>query len=376
MLVFLLITAIIQGIADAQWNGAQCSAFIGSCNPIVTASCAAQVCQSCTALGEALINDCCSQNSAPTACFLSLAEGLASSTLVPTITSMLSSPVPTSKAVGAGVAGGSLACASVAEYSSGCANSYQGFTDLAFTDQASCLCYNTMTSWVPQTFDQYWASCLTYFASASPEGYASITSADGPIATDPCQVAGNVITATAGGSAGGSGLAACSTVLSILPSQCAQKTPGFSSLPWTEQASCLCYSGTIWAPQQYDTDLGSCYNYFSTADPSDYSGLTANGPLPSSPCHSLGNFLVPASNGVVSTSSAAPIAPVLASSVRITTPLTRTASTTSTSPFLVNSVGSTSSSIPLPMITSKTSNTAKEVKVSLCEHLIYCFLAD
>jgi len=346
MLVLLLSTALIYGVADAQWNGAQCAAFIESCNPIVTASCASQVCQSCTGLGDVLINDCCSQNPAPTACFFSVFNTLASSTVIPTITSMLSSPVPTSNPVGTGAAGGKLACASVSLYSSECAGTVQDFTDLPFPDQASCLCYNAMTSWIPQAFDQYYASCWEYFASASPGGYASITSAVGPITSDPCQKAGNVIATT------DSGRAACATVTSILPSQCAQKTPGFSSLPFAEQASCLCYSGTSWAPQQYDTALASCFNYVSTAAPSQYSELTANGPLSTARCQSLGNFLISANGGVISTSSASPIQPVLSSSARSTTP--------------AYAIASTTSSIPLPTSNSKPSNAGKQVKVSFC----------
>ena len=89
------------------------------------------------------------------------------------------------------------------------------------------------------------------------------------------------------------GSTSCDAWLS-LEASCAATTPNFLSLPFTEEASCVCYSGTVWQPTVYDNYLKTCLSYLSTASQSQFSALSGTG-LPTSPCAEVGNVMTVAS---------------------------------------------------------------------------------
>jgi hypothetical protein len=68
------------------------------------------------------------------------------------------------------------------------------------------------------------------------------------------------------------GSTSCDPWLSIEDSRTAQ-TSNFANLAFTVQASCLCYSGTVWQPSVFDNDFDTCVQHLSTASPSEYSAL-------------------------------------------------------------------------------------------------------
>jgi hypothetical protein len=48
---------------------------------------------------------------------------------------------------------------------------------------------------------------------------------------------------------------------------CTAATPGFLSLAFTDEASCLCYSSTVWQPSKFDNAFQTCLSHLSTASP-------------------------------------------------------------------------------------------------------------
>ena len=63
------------------------------------------------------------------------------------------------------------------------------------------------------------------------------------------------------------------------------KTTSFTHLDDAEQASCLCYSGSIWAPNLFDGYESGCIAWASTADTSELPGFIAAAGL----CEEVGN---------------------------------------------------------------------------------------
>ncbi|KAF3938333.1 hypothetical protein ABW19_dt0210064 [Dactylella cylindrospora] len=60
--------------------------------------------------------------------------------------------------------------------------------------------------------------------------------------------------------------ATCSDFVSLY-SSCEDGTTGFFNLPFSRQASCLCYSRGDWIPTVFDDAVGSCVNYASSEFP-------------------------------------------------------------------------------------------------------------
>ena len=54
---------------------------------------------------------------------------------------------------------------------------------------------------------------------------------------------------------------------------CNSLTPSFQILPATSQASCLCYSSKIWAPDVFDSAVKYCADFASTAAAPAYPAL-------------------------------------------------------------------------------------------------------
>jgi hypothetical protein len=65
---------------------------------------------------------------------------------------------------------------------------------------------------------------------------------------------------------------ACCLLSSAL-SICTSLTPQFTVLPPTQQASCLCYSSTAFAPQIFDGAVETCADYASIAAPVAYTAI-------------------------------------------------------------------------------------------------------
>lgn len=69
--------------------------------------------------------------------------------------------------------------------------------------------------------------------------------------------------------------AACSYVDGAL-SFCSSVSPGFATMPLTDQAPCLCYSTTVWMPDVFDGAVYTCAQYAATALPESlYTDLTS-----------------------------------------------------------------------------------------------------
>jgi hypothetical protein len=65
---------------------------------------------------------------------------------------------------------------------------------------------------------------------------------------------------------------ACCLLSSAL-SICTSLTPGFTTLPPTQQASCLCYSSTLFQPTIFDGAVKGCADYAITAAPGAYGAI-------------------------------------------------------------------------------------------------------
>lgn len=167
---------------------------------------------------------------------------------------------------------------------------------LTGSKQASCLCYSG-GSWAPNNFDGAVLSCANYASTADPTDYPSIAALEQFCTKQGDVVGGGGATATAkttpaptatstngasttpkpttaaSGTAVTTGpITACATVDAAITS-CESATPGWTDLAGTQQASCICYSGSSWAPNAFDDPVLSCANYLKTASPSDYSDV-------------------------------------------------------------------------------------------------------
>jgi hypothetical protein len=87
------------------------------------------------------------------------------------------------------------------------------------------------------------------------------------------------------------GLQACINFESVVLS-CESETPGFASAPFTEKASCLCYSSGTYQGSFYDGAFSTCLAYVSTADPAEYANFTAGftGSIDVAPCSHSGDM--------------------------------------------------------------------------------------
>jgi hypothetical protein len=115
-------------------------------------------------------------------------------------------------------------------------------------------------------------------------------------------------------------VAACASYSSIFGS-CVAATSSFQQLPFSSEATCLCYTASnTYAPSIFDGYWGSCLNYYQTASPQYYSQTLSGDSLTRTPCAAAGNVLGTsaatgvASVAVTSSSSAAGGATATASS--------------------------------------------------------------
>src|SRR5436305_10786348 len=141
---------------------------------------------------------------------------------------------------------------------------------------------------------------LTLAATFHLASSASITAPPRPLA--PRQTASSTFDAN---------VAACSSY-SSLQASCAAATTSFTNLPFSSEATCLCYTDiSTFAPSIYDGWWNSCLNYYQTASPSYYSQSLSGDTLTRTPCAAAGNVMgTAAATGVVSSVVAGKGAPV------------------------------------------------------------------
>jgi hypothetical protein len=261
-----------------------------------------------------------------------LPSNLAPSTMKPTVISSLLTvpilliravlsatfdrPVPqVARQVGAGIS----SCVPWLSLVESCTAATSGFESLPFSVRASCLCYSSGL-WQPSIYDGAFDTCAAYLATASPAFYSS--KSGGTMPTDPCRLAGDVITTgshpaspsptmTTGASITSpsqpANPGACLSADLILAS-CALATSSFTNLPFTVEASCLCYTSGTYAPSVYDGYWAGCLGFYSTASPVYYSSLGGD-VLPRTPCAGVEKIIgstVPTSPTVSSSTTNTP----------------------------------------------------------------------
>jgi len=86
------------------------------------------------------------------------------------------------------------ACSAALDAITICESATPGFSNLANSDEASCLCYDSTTSWDPLAFDDPWSSCIAWASTADTTAYAGLLSNAGM-----CASVGNILHAPASG---------------------------------------------------------------------------------------------------------------------------------------------------------------------------------
>jgi hypothetical protein len=146
-------------------------------------------------------------------------------------------------------------CSLISSLISICSADTPGFTALAASDQASCVCFDS-TSYIGNDFDAVVTSCASELsAQGDSTDLAAAQSLFGFCSSNA--VPGSA--ATTAGSPGG-GKEACSTVLSFIDF-CESVSPGFTDFAPVTQAPCLCYSSAVWMPNPFDDAVSSCADF-------------------------------------------------------------------------------------------------------------------
>jgi hypothetical protein len=151
------------------------------------------------------------------------------------------------------------ACLTLSSFLSACTSATAQFTALSPTQQAFCLCYESTIFYKPSLFDGAVKTCADYASTACPVAYPPIAgllsfcAVVGPVAMPTGFVGtGNISTSSITTT-----LEACNLISAYLGS-CQQGTPGFLTMHSTDQASCLCYTSSSWAPSSFDNAVSSC----------------------------------------------------------------------------------------------------------------------
>jgi hypothetical protein len=188
------------------------------------------------------------------------------------------------------------ACLSQASMVLSCEFATPGIATQDVSHQGECLCYSAST-WIPDLYDSNVAACYEYLSTANQ---LPASSSNGPIITTFCRHLGNILSATATDSASSTSLAAISMTndpnfqacqfIANDYDNCAPYTSDFSNLPWSVQASCMCYSGLAFQPSMFDVHWQSCLKFQSTAQPEFYSSTIAASNFPgTTPCAKVGD---------------------------------------------------------------------------------------
>jgi hypothetical protein len=203
------------------------------------------------------------------------------------------------------------ACEVVGQALAICQSLSPGLTTMQPTAQAQCLCYSS-TSWAPGYFDSAVQSCADYASTVVPEAYTPLANLEGF-----CSSVGDVNSGLSfiqmtmmpssaattyaplgSNSSNMGGSAACNAVNSAV-NLCTSLTPGFMGLQSTDQAKCLCYSLSSWAPSAFDGAVSTCCPYANTADTTLYSTISTLSGF----CGSVGNVMSTAGLGSYSIGS-------------------------------------------------------------------------
>ena len=200
----------------------------------------------------------------------------------------------------------SPSCAGFYSAENSCASATVDFTSLAFSQQASCLCYSG-SSYAPSIYDGYVSTCVAYLSTASPSFYSTVLGGTG-FPTAPCA---ELASPSSGGSAPlvtssasyDANAAACASWDAIQVS-CSKETSSFEALSFSVEASCLCYSASTYVPSIYDGLWGSCLAFFKTANATFYSQSLGGDNEPRTPCAAVGNVMSgPTMTGTASSSA-------------------------------------------------------------------------
>lgn len=163
--------------------------------------------------------------------------------------------------------------------------------------------------WQPSVFDNDWDTCLQHLSAASPTAYSALGGDSVP--TNPYFLAGNVVANTAAAAAAGTGAATTSASLltsnptatssqdandlaclswKAIQNSCSAAVPSFTALPFSVEASCVCYESSTYRGSVYDALWGSCLNHFSTASPVFYSSTLGGDTVERTPCGAEASF--------------------------------------------------------------------------------------
>lgn len=238
-------------------------------------------------------------------------------------------------------ASGFSSCDAFSSVLDACQIATPNIASLPFTSAASCYCYSSST-YKPAVYDNAIVTCLEFFSTADPSYYSSLASTG--LQTAPCKALGNFASLSSSGtestlaSASGSltktggdaNKVACSSWFDIFAS-CNAKIPSLTALPFTAEASCLCYTGSIFAPSVYDKPWGSCVQYYKTASPAFYTSSIGVGDGVMTPCASVGDVRATTSASSTSSTAAASSAASAATPTSTTPTATTTALTTTVS---------------------------------------------
>jgi hypothetical protein len=232
-------------------------------------------------------------------------------------------------------AGDPSSCILLNSIASSCSVATASFFDQPFSVAATCLCYSG-SSYQPTIYDNAIETCLQYLSTASPPLYTSL--AAGGNTDSPCSSVGNVRTNTVIDTY----LISCSSWYS-LEASCSSDDLFSSAPPFSVQASCLCYTSSVFAPTVFDGYWDGCLEYYKTASSAYYySTLATEGNL-ETPCARVGD--VRASGTVATTSSsAAPGQSVSTSTVTTRSSVSATSSVSTSSSLPTGATSHASSS--------------------------------
>lgn len=122
-----------------------------------------------------------------------------------------------------------------------------------------------------------------------------------------CSNIGNVYGRTASAVANSTHSGSACNLVNSLIEACTSLTPGFATMPATNQASCLCYVTTsTWAPTLFDNAVSTCMEFAKTAETSVYPIVQTLEGF----CGGVGNIM---STGAVTTTATGPVSTVLVS---------------------------------------------------------------
>ncbi|KAI1618809.1 hypothetical protein EDD36DRAFT_43279 [Exophiala viscosa] len=203
---------------------------------------------------------------------------------------------------GASADPGSTSCDVWFSIEASCTAATSDFLNLAFSQEASCLCYSG-TVWQPSVFDNAFQTCLDHLSTASPSAFSAMGGTDVP--STPCAEVGDVVATpallTSSSATTVLGNSAACDSWNAIEFSCSETISSFTNLPFSVEASCLCYSSSTYAPFIYDDYQAQCLAYLSTASTSFYSYLSGD-EVPRAPCSIVGNV---ASGPVAATTTTA-----------------------------------------------------------------------